>query len=91
MLSYHSFLFPAGRETSKILGRLSSGIPIVPPLKANPEFIQSRNALPVMAMKDLIMDTINKNQVTIICGETGSGKTTQVSESDSSSLTFSSP
>nr|XP_018900737.1 PREDICTED: probable ATP-dependent RNA helicase YTHDC2 [Bemisia tabaci]XP_018900738.1 PREDICTED: probable ATP-dependent RNA helicase YTHDC2 [Bemisia tabaci] len=67
-----------GRETSKILGRLSSGIPIVPPLKANPEFIQSRNALPVMAMKDLIMDTINKNQVTIICGETGSGKTTQV-------------
>ena len=34
--------------------------------------------LPVVGKKDDIARTIAKNQVTIICGETGSGKTTQL-------------
>ena len=34
--------------------------------------------LPVSGKKDVIAEAINKNQVVIICGETGSGKTTQI-------------
>ncbi len=34
--------------------------------------------LPVAARRDEIIKTIKENQVTIICGETGSGKTTQL-------------
>ena len=35
-------------------------------------------SLPVVAMRDEIIDTIRNNQVVILCGETGSGKTTQL-------------
>ncbi len=34
--------------------------------------------LPVIAHKQEITDTVNQNQVVIVCGETGSGKTTQL-------------
>ena len=39
---------------------------------------ESRNNLPVTAMEFEIMDSIRNNDVTIICGETGSGKSTQI-------------
>ncbi len=46
--------------------------------KANrPEPIYN-HALPIFAKKDEIIDSISKNQVVIISGETGSGKTTQI-------------
>ncbi len=35
-------------------------------------------ALPINEQKQRIADAISKNQVTIVCGETGSGKTTQI-------------
>ncbi|MDP1765347.1 MAG: ATP-dependent RNA helicase HrpA [Methylotenera sp.] len=41
----------------------------------NPEYPPE---LPVSGKKDEIADAISKNQVVIICGETGSGKTTQI-------------
>ena len=34
--------------------------------------------LPVVARRDDIMHAIRENQVVIVCGETGSGKTTQL-------------
>ena len=34
--------------------------------------------LPILAEEQVVMETINENPVVIICGETGSGKTTQV-------------
>ena len=34
--------------------------------------------LPILSEEQVVMETINENMVTIICGETGSGKTTQV-------------
>ena len=34
--------------------------------------------LPVLAYKGQIVDTLKKNQTIVICGETGSGKTTQI-------------
>eukprot|EP00834_Sanchytrium_tribonematis_P004233 NODE_197_length_13258_cov_0.852344.p2 type:complete len:847 gc:universal NODE_197_length_13258_cov_0.852344:6301-3761(-) len=36
--------------------------------------------LPIYYKKDEILNTINKNQITIIIGETGSGKTTQLTQ-----------
>lgn len=35
-------------------------------------------SLPVVSMREEIIDTIRNNQVVILCGETGSGKTTQL-------------
>jgi ATP-dependent RNA helicase HrpA len=35
-------------------------------------------SLPISQKRELIADTIRNNQVTILCGETGSGKTTQL-------------
>lgn len=44
-----------------------------------PEDVEkSRYDLPVTAMEFEIMDAIRNNDVTIICGETGSGKSTQI-------------
>ena len=44
-----------------------------------PEVIEkARYDLPVSAMEFEIMDAIRNNDVTILCGETGSGKSTQV-------------
>ncbi|KAI9317711.1 P-loop containing nucleoside triphosphate hydrolase protein [Dichotomocladium elegans] len=39
---------------------------------------ESRSKLPVCAEEQVIMEAIRNNTVVIICGETGSGKTTQV-------------
>lgn len=38
----------------------------------------ARLKLPIIAEEQMIMETINENTVTILAGETGSGKTTQV-------------
>lgn len=39
--------------------------------------LTARQKLPAWDSRHIIVDTVNKNQVTIICGETGSGKSTQ--------------
>lgn len=39
--------------------------------------IQQRRALPAWEMREVIIDIVNAHQVTIISGETGSGKSTQ--------------
>ncbi|KAH0564981.1 hypothetical protein GP486_001629 [Trichoglossum hirsutum] len=41
------------------------------------KMLASRRSLPAWALKDDIVETVNKHQVTIISGETGSGKSTQ--------------
>jgi pre-mRNA-splicing factor ATP-dependent RNA helicase DHX15/PRP43 len=40
--------------------------------------LSTRQNLPVYAYKDRILQTVRDNQVTVIVGETGSGKTTQI-------------
>ncbi|KWU44126.1 P-loop containing nucleoside triphosphate hydrolase protein [Rhodotorula sp. JG-1b] len=50
-------------------------------LQQTPEYgkmLQQRQRLPAWGMRDQIVDLIRKSRVTIVCGETGSGKTTQV-------------
>lgn len=37
-----------------------------------------RSKLPIITEEQIIMETIYENDIVIICGETGSGKTTQV-------------
>lgn len=39
--------------------------------------IKQRKTLPAWEMREIIIDTVNSHQVTIISGETGSGKSTQ--------------
>ncbi|CAF1151179.1 unnamed protein product [Rotaria magnacalcarata] len=42
------------------------------------ELLKKRRQLPVWEYKDAFMATLDKNQVTVLVGETGSGKTTQI-------------
>ncbi|XP_020228857.1 DExH-box ATP-dependent RNA helicase DExH6 isoform X2 [Cajanus cajan] len=39
---------------------------------------EKRSKLPIASLKDVITSTVESNQVVIVCGETGCGKTTQV-------------
>ncbi|CAG8456674.1 4925_t:CDS:10 [Dentiscutata erythropus] len=48
------------------------------PVKRSQEIQLTRMELPVCEDEQAIMETINENSVVIICGETGSGKTTQL-------------
>lgn len=47
-------------------------------VKRSPEIDAARRELPILMEEHQIMDTIRDNDFVIICGETGSGKTTQV-------------
>ena len=42
--------------------------------------LQSRKKLPVWNQKEIILKKIEENQVVVICGETGCGKTTQIGQ-----------
>lgn len=42
------------------------------------EIIESRSKLPIIGEEQVIMEAISENDVIIVVGETGSGKTTQV-------------
>jgi ATP-dependent RNA helicase DHX8/PRP22 len=41
---------------------------------------EQRESLPVFRLKDSLMDAISKNQILVVVGETGSGKTTQMTQ-----------
>uniref|UniRef100_A0A673L052 RNA helicase n=1 Tax=Sinocyclocheilus rhinocerous TaxID=307959 RepID=A0A673L052_9TELE len=65
----------ASGETS---GRLSHGISQVPQKRGPSELDCFRRALPVFERQEEIIQTIRENQVVLVLGETGSGKTTQI-------------
>ena len=48
------------------------------PVSRTAEIIESRSKLPIIGEEDIVIDAIRNNDVVIIAGETGSGKTTQV-------------
>jgi ATP-dependent RNA helicase DHX37/DHR1 len=50
------------------------------PVQRTSEIIEARLRLPVVQEEDRIVRTVLENQVTVVCGETGSGKTTQVAQ-----------
>ena len=41
---------------------------------------QQREYLPVFGVRSQLLDVVRENQVTVIVGETGSGKTTQLTQ-----------
>jgi ATP-dependent RNA helicase DHX37/DHR1 len=49
-----------------------------PTVKRRPSVAEARMELPILAEEQPIIETILMNPVVVICGETGSGKTTQV-------------
>ena len=57
-------------------GKLNNGLPQVPPRRGQPTVQVSR--LPIEDMRGEIAHAIISNQVVLISGETGCGKTTQV-------------
>lgn len=54
---------------------INFGHPLIPSCV---QFEQNQKSLPAYAMREQIMNEIERNQVTIITGATGSGKSTQV-------------
>nr|XP_040052182.1 probable ATP-dependent RNA helicase DHX37 [Gasterosteus aculeatus aculeatus]XP_040052183.1 probable ATP-dependent RNA helicase DHX37 [Gasterosteus aculeatus aculeatus] len=48
------------------------------PVDRSPEIQEARLKLPVLADEQVIMEAVRENPCIVICGETGSGKTTQV-------------
>ncbi|GAA6000763.1 hypothetical protein JCM10207_004646 [Rhodosporidiobolus poonsookiae] len=65
----------------------SSELPTLPPqrtihiaVQRTPEIEASRAELPIVKEEDRIMEAIRGNAVIVLCGETGSGKTTQIGQ-----------
>lgn len=59
-------------------GRLTYNVPQVPQKRGTSDLQKFRESLPVYNMASSIVEAINANQVVLVAGETGSGKTTQV-------------
>uniref|UniRef100_A0A673L0B5 RNA helicase n=1 Tax=Sinocyclocheilus rhinocerous TaxID=307959 RepID=A0A673L0B5_9TELE len=68
----------ASDSKSRTSGRLSHGISQVPQKRGPSELDCFRRALPVFERQEEIIQTIRENQVVLVLGETGSGKTTQI-------------
>jgi HrpA-like RNA helicase len=66
------------KDVNKSMGRLNTGVPQMPYAAVNQELLPFRQALPIWSMRDDIINAINSNQVVVVSGDTGSGKTTQV-------------
>ncbi|XP_031838803.1 3'-5' RNA helicase YTHDC2 [Nomia melanderi] len=60
------------------MGRLNNSVSQVPQLKTNFDVLNFRKSLPIFSVREDILNALNTNEVVIIGGETGSGKTTQV-------------
>ncbi|XP_035668851.1 probable ATP-dependent RNA helicase DHX37 [Branchiostoma floridae] len=48
------------------------------PVERRPDIQESRLQLPILAEEQVLMEAIKDNPVVVVCGETGSGKTTQI-------------
>uniref|UniRef100_A0A6A7FSI6 RNA helicase n=1 Tax=Hirondellea gigas TaxID=1518452 RepID=A0A6A7FSI6_9CRUS len=60
------------------LGRLTPGPPQVPPMPSYSDVSEEARSLPIWEHQHQILEAVARNQVIMVCGETGSGKTTQV-------------
>ncbi|XP_028680648.1 probable ATP-dependent RNA helicase DHX37 [Erpetoichthys calabaricus] len=73
---------PDGSGKSTLLNLPSVKAPSDPavfvPVDRLPEIEVARLKLPILSEEQVIMEAIKENMVVVLCGETGSGKTTQV-------------
>lgn len=74
LLKLEEHFFPAEQENTSV-ETIQFNVPTVPPVVRLSSF---QTILPSYAMKDDLINTINGNQVVLITGETGSGKSTQI-------------
>lgn len=65
-------------DQEKIQTTMLSQPAIFIPVDRKPEIQEARLKLPVLAEEQVIMEAVKENPCVVICGETGSGKTTQV-------------
>lgn len=72
-------------EKAEVKSENAAPMPIVPirktvyvPVNRLEEVVESRQRLPILSEEFAIMEAIMYNSVVVICGETGSGKTTQI-------------
>uniref|UniRef100_A0A8B9HP93 RNA helicase n=1 Tax=Astyanax mexicanus TaxID=7994 RepID=A0A8B9HP93_ASTMX len=65
-------------DKNRTNGRLQKGLPQVPQRRGPSELESFRRTLPVYERQEEIVATIKENQVVLVVGETGSGKTTQI-------------
>lgn len=61
------------------MGKLNSGIPQVPQkgLCLQDDAVAKRMELPIWNQRVEIIEAVNRNQIVLVTGDTGSGKTTQ--------------
>uniref|UniRef100_A0AAV2MNM6 Ubiquitin recognition factor in ER-associated degradation protein 1 n=1 Tax=Knipowitschia caucasica TaxID=637954 RepID=A0AAV2MNM6_KNICA len=65
-------------ETPAPVSKKKSEPAVFIPVERTEAIQESRLKLPVMAEEQVIMEAVKENPCVVICGETGSGKTTQV-------------
>ena len=61
-----------------VVGKLSKTKPRIPKFEINASLFNHIQSLPIYQYKNQVLEAIERHRVTIISGETGSGKTTQV-------------
>ncbi|XP_077457167.1 putative ATP-dependent RNA helicase DHX37 [Stigmatopora argus] len=66
------------KEPKQTNSNTSSQPAVFIPVDRSPQIQVARLKLPVLAEEQVIMEAVRENHCVIICGETGSGKTTQV-------------
>ncbi|KAG1666715.1 putative ATP-dependent RNA helicase prh1 [Nymphon striatum] len=69
---------PTTKCMNSIFGKMFNPYTNKPYTKRYYQLLQKRKKLPVWQYKDQFMDMLHKNQISIVIGETGSGKTTQI-------------
>ncbi|XP_063383096.1 3'-5' RNA helicase YTHDC2-like [Cydia fagiglandana] len=62
----------------KPVGQLNNGVAQVPSTTYNPDLVKFREKLPVYEQRQELLNAITHNQVIIVAGATGCGKTTQL-------------
>ncbi|KAM9360828.1 putative ATP-dependent RNA helicase DHX37 [Symphorus nematophorus] len=65
-------------DQEKVQHKKPSQPAVFVPVDRSPEIQEARLKLPVLAEEQVIMEAVRENPCVVICGETGSGKTTQV-------------
>ena len=69
---------PKSNEYKGLHHEVFRGCSFVVPVQRTEKINDSREGLPIVQEEHEIVDAINTNPVTVICGATGCGKTTQV-------------
>ncbi|XP_008572511.1 PREDICTED: probable ATP-dependent RNA helicase DHX37 isoform X1 [Galeopterus variegatus] len=69
---------PSPPAVASALARPPAKPAIFIPVNRSPEIQEERLKLPILSEEQVIMEAVAEHPIVIVCGETGSGKTTQV-------------